>query len=264
MKQALTVNRILVTNDDGINAEGIGVLEKVARQLCDDVWVISPEQEQSGAGHSLTLHHPLRIRELSKKRYAVSGTPTDCILLSSREIMKDSPPDLILSGVNRGSNVAEDITYSGTIAATMEGTLIGIPSIAFSLRTVQEEEPKWDVAAHFAPDIIRNLLKIGWPKNNLINVNFPNFNIDKVKGIKLCPQGSRMMSDELLKRKDPKDRDYYWIGGPSTSASDHPGADDVQLAKGFITITPLCLDLTNYQSLEVIREHFELISEKAE
>ena len=248
--------RILVTNDDGIHAEGLKALEAIARELCDDVWVVAPETEQSGAGHSLTMHHPLRMRQIDERHFAVDGTPTDCVLVAILEIIKDRRPTLLLSGINRGMNVAEDVTYSGTIAAAMEGTLLEIPSIALSMQVANHDMPDWHLPKHYAPDIIRKLLKAGWPDGDLININFPSHD---VKGVKVCPQGRRKIGEKLLKREDPKKRPYFWIGGPCDEPyDDHPGADYMQMRSGFITITPLCMDMTDYRALELIREHFEV------
>lgn len=254
----LSQKRILVTNDDGINAEGIAILEAVARTLSDDVWVIAPEQEQSGAGHSLTMHEPLRMRRIDDRRYAVTGTPTDCVLMAVLQIIPDKRPDLILSGVNRGLNVAEDVTYSGTIAAAMEGTLLDIPSIAFSTRVIDPNHVEWDAPRLFAPDLIKNLVQAGWPKGVLINVNFPGLPEPVIKGIKVCPQGRRKIGEKLEKRMDPRGRPYFWIGGPSDEPyDDHPAADYMQLNQGYITVTPLSLDLTDYRALDALRSACE-------
>lgn len=264
--------RILVTNDDSIHAEGIRVLEEIARELSDDVWVVAPETEQSGAGHSLTMHEPLRLRQIAPRHFAIAGTPTDSVLMAVMQIMPDRRPDLVLSGINWGMNVAEDVTYSGTIAAAMEGTLLEIPSVALSTHLTPKDpsrqqppqlgEPErmahWETPRRFAPDLIRRLLKIGWPEGNLMNINFPALGPDAISGIRVCPQGRRKIPEKLEKRHDPKGRPYYWIGGPSLEPfDDKPGADYMLLQKGYITVTPLQLDLTNYQALETIREHFE-------
>lgn len=250
--------RILVTNDDGVHADGIAALEEIARTLSDDVWVVAPETEQSGTGHSLTMHDPLRFRTIDARHFAVAGTPTDSVLMAVLQIMPDHKPDLILSGINRGMNLAEDVTYSGTIAAAMEGTLLDIPSIALSMELKDPEHMPWDTAKHFTPDIIRKLMDTGWPSGNFININFPSRSVEEVAGIKICPQGRRKIGEKLEKRIDPKGRAYYWIGGPGDAPYDDlPGADYMQMKKGFITITPLCMDLTNYRLLEDIREHFE-------
>lgn len=253
--------RILVTNDDGIHADGLGVLEGIARELSDDVWVVAPEEEQSGAGHSLTMHEPLRMREIDARRFAVRGTPTDCVLMAVLQIMHDHRPDLLLSGINRGMNVAEDVTYSGTIAAAMEGTLLDIPSIAFSSNFKNVDAIDWSGPKKHGATIVKTLMKKGWPAGNLINVNFPDMPAGDIAGVKLCPQGRRKIGEKLVKRLDPKGRPYFWIGGPSDAPYDDlPGADYMQLKKGFITITPLSMDLTNYKVLETLREHFEALA----
>ena len=250
--------RILVSNDDGIGAPGLEVLERIARTLSDDVWVVAPEHEQSGAGHSLTLHSPLRIREVSAKRFAVSGTPTDAVLLGVKTILpKNKKIDLVLSGVNRGANLAEDVTYSGTIAAAMEGTLLNIRSIALSQAIVNGEAVKWQVAEKFAPGIIQKLVTVDWPAGRLMNVNFPNLAASKVKGVRIAPQGRRKIGEKIEKRLDPRGRPYYWIGGEwGEKRGEMPGTDVALLVEGYITATALCMDLTDYKALEVIREQF--------
>ncbi len=280
--------RILLSNDDGISAPGLVALENIARKISKDIWIAAPESEQSGAGHSLTLHVPVRVREISARRHAISGTPTDCVLLALHEIIKNPSPlvgegrvggklqqkkmrrgsplpnpppqggrekkvDLLLSGVNRGSNVGDDVTYSGTIAAAMEGTMLGVPSIAFSQLYDDREDVPWDVAEHFAPGLIKKLVKAGWPDNTLINVNFPNCAIAKVKGVRVCPQGKRLVNVALSERIDPKGRPYYWIGGERDNASDSAESDIAMLEDGYITVTPICLDLTDYKTMEAIR-----------
>ena len=245
--------RILVSNDDGVEAPGIALLEKIARELSDDVWVVAPEREQSGAGHSLSLHLPLRYRKVSDRRYAVSGTPTDAVLLAVQEILKDKRPALMLSGINRGSNLAEDVTYSGTIAAAMEATLLEIPAIAFS-NVAKEGEVNWDVPEQFAPGIVRALTSMQWPHGTLMNVNFPHVPVEQVKGIKPCPQGRRKLDDNLHRRVDPQGRPYIWIGGQRTEPfSDEPNADYMQVREGYITVTPLNLDLTNYALMHEVQ-----------
>src|SRR2546421_1822140 len=165
--------RILISNDDGIASPGIKVLEKVARELSNDVWVVAPEQEQSGASHSLTTRRPLRLRPVGEQRYAVDGTPTDCVLLAVKRLLRDRPPDLVLSGINAGGNVGEDLTYSGTVAAAMEATLLDIPAIALSQHYLDGEPIPWPTAERFAPEVIRRLTELPWPEHTLININFP-------------------------------------------------------------------------------------------
>ncbi|MDE2466048.1 MAG: 5'/3'-nucleotidase SurE, partial [Alphaproteobacteria bacterium] len=169
--------RILVTNDDGIHAPGLRIAEAIAHALSDDVWIVAPESEQSGASHSLTLAQPLRLREVGPKQFAISGTPTDCVLMACAEILKGGKPDLVLSGVNRGANLADDVTYSGTIAGAMEGTALGIPSIALSQAFDAElgRDVPWQCAARHGPELVHRLLALDWhqPGHVLLNVNFP-------------------------------------------------------------------------------------------
>ena len=181
--------RILLTNDDGIEAPGLGVLEKIATDLTDDVWVVAPETDNSGASHSLTLAEPLRMRELGKRHYAVKGTPTDCVIMGVRFLLREQPPDLVLSGVNRGQNLADDVTYSGTVAGAIQGTLLGVPSIAMSLvcgpvETGKEvrEPPIWETPMQHGGELVRKLVNSGWPEGVVINVNFPCCEPGAVKG----------------------------------------------------------------------------------
>src|SRR5436190_21958103 len=183
--------RILISNDDGIASPGIKVLEKVARELSNDVWVVAPEQEQSGASHSLTTRRPLRLRPVGEQRYAVDGTPTDCVLLAVKRLLRDRPPDLVLSGINGGSNVGEDLTYSGTVAAAMEATLLGIPAMALSQDFHDGEAVPWETGEAFGPDVIRRLLRQPWPATTLFNVNFPPCPPDKAAGFAVTNQGKR-------------------------------------------------------------------------
>lgn len=249
--------RILVSNDDGIHAPGLEVLERVARKLSDDVWVVAPEQEQSGASHSLTLHIPVRVREVGEKRFTTSGTPTDCVLLALHQLLPKKPRvDLILSGINRGSNAADDITYSGTVAAAMEGTVLGVPSIALSQLFEDGEPIHWKTAETHAPGLIEQVVKAGWPKGTLININFPSVMPSKVKGVRVCAQGKRRVSVGLTGRKDLRGRPYYWLGGERDNTAEVPGTDVDLLHQGFITITPLTLDLTDHTTLERMERTF--------
>src|SRR5712675_1647144 len=190
--------RILITNDDGIHADGLGVCEQIGRALSDDIWVIAPEYDQSGVSHSLSLNDPLRLREIGKRHFAVRGTPTDCVIMGARHILKDHPPDLVLAGVNRGRNAGEDVIYSGTVAGAVEGTILGIPSLALSqaYRSRSGEPPHWATAIRNAPDIIRRALDAGIPRDVLVNVNFPDCAPNEVKGIAVTNQG-RNRQDRL-------------------------------------------------------------------
>ncbi len=247
--------RILVSNDDGIHAPGLKIAEKIARELSDDVWIIAPETEQSGASHSLTLSRPLRLRQISKQKFAVDGTPTDCVMMGVLHAMKDNPPDLVLSGVNRGSNIADDVTYSGTIAAAMEGTQLGIPSIAMSQAFIFDEhaQVKWNCAEHHAAPIIRKLLAAGWPKHVLINLNFPDCNADRVKGLQATTQGRRDQS--LLnvdQRIDARGNPYYWIGFKRILSNPPKGTDLRAIYDHCISVTPLHMNLSETASVPAI------------
>lgn len=240
--------RILVTNDDGIHAEGLAILEQIARQLSDDVWVVAPETDQSGVAHSLSLSNPLRLRQIEEKRFAVQGTPTDCVIMAVRSVMAEMKPDLVLSGVNRGQNVAEDVTYSGTIAAAMEGTLLGIPSIAVSQAYMAGDRTSiiWDCALQHAPGIIRRLLEEGIPDGILFNLNFPNVAPSEVAGVAVTAQGRR--DQELMRlepRRDGRGNPYYWIAFQRGKHEPANGTDLRALAEKKISVTPLELDLTH-------------------
>lgn len=249
----LKASRILVSNDDGLHGPGLEVLIRIAESLSDDVWVVVPEHEQSGAGHSLTLHHPLRMRQVRDRVYAVSGTPTDCVLLAVNHLLKDHRPDLVLSGVNRGGNLGEDVTYSGTVAAAMEGTLLGIPSIALSQVYTDDNPVPWATAETHGPTVIRTLTSLGWPTTELMNVNFPDVAADAVKGVVAARQGSRKIGDDLDQRFDPRGRSYFWIGPQRSRERADEGTDIAAIQAGQIAVTPLCVDLTAQNTLDRLR-----------
>jgi 5'-nucleotidase len=250
--------RILLSNDDGVHAPGLKVLEKIAREISDDIWVVAPEAEQSGAAHSVTLTRPLRLRKISNRRYAVDGTPTDCMVLAILKLLKDRKPTLMLSGVNHGSNLGEDISYSGTVAAAMEATLLGIPAIAFSQSRGSGHPIRWGTAEHYGPDIIRRLLTFDWPKNVLLNVNFPNVVKDSVKGICVVRHGFRTPGSGLHEWFDPLGQPYYWLlSALRDERFEETGTDLSSIRDGLITVTPLHLDLTDYDSLESVKKCFK-------
>lgn len=241
--------RILVTNDDGIAAPGLAVLVDIAKALSPDVWVVAPELNQSGTSHSLTLHTPLRMRKLDERTYAVGGTPTDCVIMAVRHLLADERPALVLSGVNDTANVAEDVTYSGTVAGAMEGTLLGIPSIALSLMTIGMRtggKVHWDTPREHGPKVIKALLDKGWPAGTLLNINFPAVAPEAVAGVAITRQGIRDQENLVIdERADPWGKSYYWFGfhfRPSTLVE---GTDIAALAANKISVTPLSLDLTN-------------------
>ncbi len=252
----LTNARILVTNDDGIHAQGLKVLEGIARSLTEDVWVVAPEMEQSAASHSLTINRPLRLRKLDERRFTVDGTPTDCVLLAINHVMKDARPTLILSGVNQGSNIGEDVTYSGTIAAAMEGTLLGVPSIALSQHYEPGHPIDWSAAIAHGADVVRKTLTVAWPKNVLLNVNFPACPADAVTGVKVVRHGKRKIGDELVERVDPRGKPYIWIGTLRGEADVTEDTDIHTVFHGGISITPIDLDLTHTPTLQTLTQAF--------
>jgi 5'-nucleotidase len=243
-------SRILLSNDDGVAAPGLKVLEKIARSLSRDVWISAPEQEQSGAGHSLTLRRPLRIHRVGPKRFAVDGTPTDAVLLAIRHLLPKKRPSLLLSGVNRGGNLGEDVTYSGTVSAAMEGTLLGVPSIALSQQVAVGGTPNWDCAAVHGPGLITALVAQGWPADVLINVNFPDRPADQVRGVRVARQGRRKLGEHLEERFDARGEAYYWIGTQRREAANQIGSDLEAVNNGYIAVTPLHLDMTHYPTLD--------------
>jgi 5'-nucleotidase len=245
--------RILLTNDDGVNAGGLKVLERIAARFSDDVWVIAPSDEQSGAGHSLTLTQPVRLRRLGERRFAVVGTPTDSVMMAIAHIMKDTPPDLVLSGVNRGANLGEDVTYSGTVSAAMEGALAGIPSIALSQSYARQgmgDAVPFAAAEAWAERVLRPIVETPMEPRTLVNVNFPALPPEDVKGIRVTQQGLRDYGRlQITQRTDPRGYDYFWFGlGPMIETPGH-STDLEAIADGYIAVTPLHLDLTHEPSL---------------
>lgn len=252
----LSAARILVSNDDGVEAPGIKVLTRIAEALCPDVWVVAPETEQSGAGHSLTLRRPLRIRKIEDRRFAVDGTPTDCVLLAINEILKDRKPTLVLSGVNRGGNLGEDVTYSGTVAAAMEGTVLGVPSIALSQEYADAGDVPWDTVETLGPDLIRRLCAIGWPHNTLININFPAVGPDRVTGIRASAQGRRKIGDQIVTGRDPRGAPYYWIGSMRTEDPTVAGTDLNAVHTNAVAVTPIAMNMTDHPTPTKLAETF--------
>lgn len=242
--------RILCTNDDGIHAYGLKIVEEIARELSDDVWVVAPELDQSGVSHSLSLNDPLRLREVGPRHFAVRGTPTDCVIMGARHILGDKKPDLVLSGVNKGRNVAEDVIYSGTIAGAMEGVILGIPSFALSQEfgVDSRRNPHWDTGRKLGPDIIRKVLAAGVPADTVININFPNCAAEEVAGVVVARQGKRNQGFlKIDERRDGRGNPYYWIGFERLANIDPPGegTDLAALASRQVSVTPLHLDMTS-------------------
>jgi 5'-nucleotidase len=251
--------RILVTNDDGIHAPGLETLERIARQLSDDIWVVAPESDQSGVSHSLSLNDPLRLRDISERRFAIKGTPTDCVIMGVRHLMRDARPDLVLSGVNRGQNVAEDVTYSGTVAGAMEGTILGVPSIALSQAYGPggRERVKWYCAEQHAAGAIRRVLDEGVPPGVMVNVNFPDCEPEEVRGVAVTAQGQR--SQELLAidaRTDGRGNPYFWVAFSRRKDVPGNGTDLWAIADRRISVTPLRLDLTDEPTMTRFAQAF--------
>ena len=247
--------RILLTNDDGINARGLKVLEAIARTLSDEIWVVAPELEQSGMSRAVTLTQPVRVRAHENRVWSVTGTPSDCVLVAMRELM-DGPPDLILSGVNKGQNIAEDTSYSGTIAAAMFGMQHKIPSVALSQSQNFRGRGScpWETAEAWGPKALKPVLDQGWPDDVVININFPDRDPGDVQGIQMTCQGFR---DEQIirteKREDLRGNAYYWIGYRGTLSDPPEGTDLRAIYDGYVSVTPLHVDLTHNRFLEQMR-----------
>lgn len=252
--------RILVTNDDGYHAPGLAVLEEIAAAFSDDVWVVAPAEEQSGAGHSLTLSRPLRVRRHGDKRFAVAGTPTDAVLMAVARLMKDSPPDLVLSGVNRGANLADDITYSGTVSAAIEGALAGVRSIALSqvyAREAMGDTVPFAAARAWGPRVLKPLIDLAMPPRTLINVNFPALAPDEVKGVRVVGQGFHDYGRvNIVANRDPRGFEYFWFGLRPGQQTPAHSTDLEAVQDGFVAVTPLHLDLTHRESLAMLAEAY--------
>ncbi len=249
--------RILLTNDDGIHAPGLAALEKIAAALSDDVWVVAPETDQSGLSHSLSLNDPLRLREIGEKKFALRGTPSDCVIMAVRRLM-GGKADLLLSGVNAGQNVADDVTYSGTIAGAIEGMLLGIPSVALSQAYTYDGTRKvpWATAEAHAPGVIRKLIEFGFPESIVYNLNFPNREPGDVAGVRITGQGKLTHGLHIDERTDGRGNPYFWLAYRREKPLIAPGTDLDALAQGAISVTPLRLDLTAYDLGDPLRHHF--------
>lgn len=233
---------ILVSNDDGVRSEGLLALSGALKEL-GTVYVVAPDRERSAASHSLTLTHPLRVEKLGPRVYSVDGTPTDCINLGVNGILRGKRIDLLVSGINKGANLGDDITYSGTVSAAMEGTILGIPSIAVSL--VTRSKFRFDVASEFAVAVARRVMQQRLPEDTLLNVNVPNVSRENITGVRVTRMGKRIYGDVIVEKRDPRGRKYYWIGGDYLSNEEVPGSDLEAVEENYVSITPIHLDLTN-------------------
>jgi len=251
--------RILLTNDDGINAEGLEILEKIASHFSDDVWIVAPETDQSGMAHSITLSNPLRLRKLGDRRFCVRGTPTDCVLMALKHIMPEAP-DLILSGVNIGGNLANDVTYSGTVAGAIEGSLQGILSVALSQEFRADEGRRkvhWTTAETFAPPILKKLLNLERKSGLFYNLNFPACEPSRVKNIKIASLGKLSHVVNIDERVDGRGLPYFWMHFQRAINSAREDSDIQAVRNDFISLCPLQLDLTDYHMKRTLEELFK-------
>ncbi len=255
----LSEARIMISNDDSIHAEGIKVLEEIALTITPNVWVVAPETQQSAAGHSLTIHSPLRMKEYDTRHFSVYGTPTDTVLVGVQKIMKEVRPHLVLSGINHGQNTADDVTYSGTIAAAIEATLMAIPAIAFSQDFDEAGgKPDWSIAREYLPRILKAFEGKSWEHNLLMSVNFPVRMPGVTPEIRPVPQGHYSMEKQDMDyRIDPRGRPYFWIGPPPARDEHDTTLDMGALAAGHVTVTPLSLNLTHYPTLVELGKVFK-------
>ncbi len=249
--------RILLTNDDGIHADGLAALERVASTLSDDIWICAPETEQSGASRALTLMEPLRVRRLDPRRFAVRGTPTDCVMLAMQELVSGAKPDLVLSGVNRGANLAEDVSLSGTVAAAIEAMMLGVPAIALSqihLPDSRDQPDQFGTAEMHGATVVRALLAAGWPEGVVLNVNFP-ISPAKAMPLEVTRQGFRNAGTRFAEaRTDLRGGQYYWVGYNARPSTPAPGTDLAAAYAGRISVTPLHIDLTHVPTLQSLRD----------
>ncbi len=244
---------ILITNDDGIQSEGIIKLyEKLKRE--HDVVVVAPDRERSAISRALTLYRPLRVEKISTDRYSVDGTPTDCVNLAINGLFRHKIK-MVVSGVNKGANMAEDITYSGTVSAAMEGLLLGVPSLAVSLAA--RENFIFDTAVEFAARIVKCVLKNGLPYDCLLNVNVPNIPLNEVKGIKITRMGKKRYSDNIIEKEDPRGKKYYWLAGEEIGYEKFGDSDIEAVSENYVSVTPIHLDLTNYGAIETLINRFD-------
>lgn len=248
------VNRILLTNDDGIDAPGLAVLEQVAATLASEVWVVAPEHDQSGTSHSISLHQPLRYSRRGERRFGISGTPGDCVVMAVRHLMQDSLPDLVLSGVNRGANLGVETVFSGTVGAAMTGMLFGIPSIALSQTFGDPAAVRWDTARQVAPDVIRRLYAAGWDIHACLNVNFPNVAPAEVGPLTLTRQGAGLVKGiNVVPRTDPRGLTYHWLQFHREAVENAPDTETEVVRAGGIAVTPLRFERTNEDALAHLR-----------
>ena len=253
--------RILITNDDGINAPGIAVLERIARKIDPqaDIWVVAPENDKSGVAHCLSMVDPLRLHKIDGRHFSLSGTPTDCVIMAVRQLM-DEKPDLVLSGVNAGHNIAQFITYSGTVAGALEATILGIRAIALSQHYNYEQDTRtvpWDVVEEHAPALVRKLVKADMPVDTLLNINFPSCRPEAVEGVRVTCQGRIDHGLTMTENVDGRGRPYFWLSFFKANEKDIPESDIAALHDCHISVTPLKLDLTAHELSQSLRDFLD-------
>lgn len=236
--------RVLISNDDGVHAKGIHALAQALSDIAE-VTIVAPDRNRSGASNSLTLEQPLRVTRIAERTYSVQGTPTDCVHFALNELMKDDLPDLVLAGINHGANLGDDVLYSGTVAAAMEGHFLGVQAIAFSL----VGQRHFDTAAHIAKQLVLQHGRRPIPTNRLLNVNIPDVELSALKGSKVTRLGARHHAEAMIKQQDPRGHDIYWLGPPGKEQDAGEGTDFYAIEHGFVSITPLQVDLTAHESL---------------
>jgi 5'-nucleotidase len=250
------VDRVLLTNDDGIDAPGIKVLEEAAATIAREVWVVAPEHDQSGVSHSISLHHPLRVSTRTSRKFGVSGTPGDCVAIAVQELLKDNPPDLILSGINRGSNLGVETVFSGTVGAAMAGMLLGFRSIALSQVFTNPNPIRWETASALAPRVLRQLARTEWPEGCCLNVNFPDFPVSETTPLVFTEQGFGLTEGlKTAKRADPRGLDYYWLNFCRGARTNPEGSETAVVLNGGVSVTPLQFERTNTQALSLLRNN---------
>lgn len=240
--------RFLLTNDDGLEAPGLKLLEDIASELSDDVWVVAPDSERSGASHSISLHNPIRVRKVDERHYAIYGTPTDCVLMAFHELLRDARPTFVLSGINNGANLGEDVSYSGTCAAAMEGTLLGVRSIALSVVRSLTGTARWDAARQMLPSLLTTLIQNDdWPPGSFLNINFPDALPNEVTGVRVTQQGQRPPGAfSIDARIDARNVPYFWVKISYPEGEKEPDTNLRAIHEGAVSITPIQLDFTNY------------------
>lgn len=261
MELPQVLDRILLTNDDGIDAPGLAVLEEIAAQLAKEVWVVAPEQDQSGVSHAVSLHNPLRLVKWGERKYGVTGTPGDCAVMGVVHLMKDNPPDLILSGVNRGANMGQETVFSGTVGGAMTGMLLGIPSIAMSQVFTAGKPVDWDASRTLGPGVIRQMLEIGWPQDVCLNINFPPVPAAEAGPVTLTRQGIGWIAGMRVEtRTDLRNNNYFWIGFRRGERPQGPDADVDAIKSGRVSVTPIKYDRTDDDAYAVLAKSLPRMS----